>query len=158
MYVREISDQLSKEINYFFQKFDTNMQLRLIHTTCKWKKLFPYKDKKPHLHQFNVIYKLKCDCGASHIGQTNRTLITRHLNRNIDSPLRQEIDLLKHQVDNPNHKIDFNNCAMLGFSNHWKKRLIKQSLYIQKFNPSSTKLQQTSTNTEGVIYSCFNKK
>ena len=34
------------------------------------------------------------------------------------------------------HKIDFNHCAILGFSNHWQKRLIKKSLYIQKFNPS----------------------
>ena len=30
-YVREILNQLSKEINLFFRKFDTNMQLRLIH-------------------------------------------------------------------------------------------------------------------------------
>ena len=55
---------------------------------------------------------------------------------NIDSPFRQETDASKHQVDNPNHKIDFNNCEILGFSNHWRKRLIKESLYIQKFNPS----------------------
>ena len=39
------------------------MQLRLIHTACKLKNLFPYKDKQPHLQQFNVIYQLKCDCG-----------------------------------------------------------------------------------------------
>ena len=37
-YVQEISNQLSKEINYFFQKFDTNMKLCLIHTICKLKK------------------------------------------------------------------------------------------------------------------------
>ena len=109
-YVREISKQLSKEINSFFRKFDTNMKLRLIHTTCKLKKLFPYKDKQPHLQQFNVIYKLKYDCGASYIGQTGRNLITRLNNHNIDSPLRQETDVAKHQVDNPNHKIYFNNC------------------------------------------------
>ena len=42
-YVRAISDQLSKEINSFSPKFDTNMQLGLLHTTCKLKKLFPYK-------------------------------------------------------------------------------------------------------------------
>ena len=77
LYVREISNQFSKKIDSFFQKFDTNMLLRLIHTTCKLKKLFPYKDKQPHLQQFNVIYQLKCDCGASYIGQTGRNLITR---------------------------------------------------------------------------------
>ena len=98
------------------------MQLRLIHTTRKLKKLFPYKDKQPHLQQFNVIYQLKCDCGASYIGQTGRNLITRLNNHNIDLPLRQETDVVKHQVDNPNHKIEFNNCAILSFSNHWWKR------------------------------------
>ena len=95
------------------------MQPRLIHTTCKLKKLFPYKQKQPHLQQFSFIYQLKCDCGASCIGQTSRNLITRLNNHNIDSPLRQEGDVAKHQVDNPTHKIDFNNCAILGFSNHW---------------------------------------
>ena len=53
------------------------------------------------------------------IGQTSRNLINRFNKHNIDSPLWQETDVAKHQVDNPNHKINFNNCAILGFSNHW---------------------------------------
>ena len=65
-----------------------------------------------------------------------QNLITRLNNHNIDSPLQQETDVAKHQVDNSNHKIDFNNCAILGFSNHWRKLLIKELLYIRKFNPS----------------------
>ena len=56
--------------------------LRFIHKTYKLKKLFPY------------------------IGQTERNLITRLNNHNIDSPLRQETKVAKHQVDNPVHKID----------------------------------------------------
>ena len=100
------------------------MQLHLIHTTCKLKKLFLYKDKQPHLQQFNVIYQLKCDCGVLYIGQTRRNLIIRLNNHNIDSPFQQKTDVSKHQVDNPNHKIDFNNCAILGFPNHWQKLLI----------------------------------
>ena len=50
--------------------------------------------------------------------------------------IRQETDVAKHSNDNPTHKVDFDNCAILGFSNHWQKRLIKDSLCIQKFNPS----------------------
>ena len=80
------------------------MQLGLLHTTCKLKKLFPYKDKQPNLQQFNVIYQLKCDCGASYIRQIGRNLITRLNNHNIDSPLRQETDVAKQQVDNPTMK------------------------------------------------------
>ena len=117
------------------------MQLSLLSTTCKFKKLFPYKDKQSYLQKFNVIYQLKYDCGASYIGPTGRNLITRLNNHNIDSPFRQETNVSKHQVDidkkkkkkkidNPNHKIDFNNCAILGFSNLWQKRLIKELLYI----------------------------
>ena len=70
------------------------------------------------------------------IRQTGRNLINRFNKHNIDSPLWQETDVAKHQVDNPNHKINFNKCAILGISNHWRKYLIKESLYIQKFNPS----------------------
>ena len=66
-------------------EFDTNMRLRLIDTTCKLKKLFPYKDKQPHLQQFDVIYQLKCDRGALYTGQAGRNLITttlfRHSNK-----------------------------------------------------------------------------
>ena len=51
---------LKKEFILF--EFNTNMQLCLIDTTCKLKKLFPYKDKQPHLQQFDVIYQLKYDC------------------------------------------------------------------------------------------------
>ena len=36
-YVQEIFDQLSKEINSFFQKFCTNIQLSSINATCKLK-------------------------------------------------------------------------------------------------------------------------
>ena len=100
------------------------------------KKLFPYKDKQPHLQQFNVIYQLKCDFEASYIEKTGRNLINRVNKHNNDSPFRQESGLSEHQVDNPNHKIDFNNSAILGFSNHWQNPLFKESLYIQKFNPS----------------------
>ena len=107
------------------------MRLRLIDTTCKLKKLFPYKDKQPHLQQFDVIYLLKCDRGALYTGQAGRNLITRLNNHNIVSSLQQESDEAKHQVENPIHKIDFNNCAILCFLNHWWKRLIKESLYIQ---------------------------
>ena len=88
------------------------MQLRLMHTTCKLKKLFPCKDKQPHLQQFKVIYQLKCDCGASCIGQTGRNLITRLNNHNSDLALLQETDVAKHKVENPNHKIDFNYCPI----------------------------------------------
>ena len=65
----------------------------------------------------------------------NFDLIYEFMNHNIDSPIRQETDVAKHPVDNPSHKVDFDNCAILGFSNHWQKRLIKDSLIIQKFNP-----------------------
>ena len=130
MFEKFLSSFFHNQIISFFQKFDTNMQLSLIRTTCKLKKLFPYKDKQYHLQQFNVIYQLKYDCGASYIGPTGRNLVTRLNNHNIDSPFRQETNVSKHQVDNPNHEIDFNNCAILGFSNLWRKRLIKELLYI----------------------------
>ena len=47
----------------------------------------------------------------------------------------QAVSLKGHD---PTHEMDFNNCAILGFSNHWQKRLTKESLYIQKINPSMT--------------------
>ena len=98
------------------------MQQSLIHAICKLKKSFPYKDKQPHLQQFNVIYQPKSNCGA----WTNRQKPDHQINNyNIDLPLRQETDVAKYQVGNPTHKIDFNNCAILGFSNLWRKCLIK---------------------------------
>ena len=77
-----------------------------------------------------VVIDVACNCGASFIEKTSGNLITRLNNHNIDLSLRQENDVAKHQVENPTHEIDFNSCEILGFPNHWRKRLIKKSLYI----------------------------
>ena len=86
------------------------MQLRVIHTTCTLKKLFPYNDKQPHLQQFHIIYQLKCDCGASYIGQTGRNLINRLNNHNIDSPYLSAVDKFAYADD----------LALLHSSGNWK--------------------------------------
>jgi len=35
---------------------------------------FKYKDKQAHLELCNVVYKLKCSCDHSHVGETQRNL------------------------------------------------------------------------------------
>ena len=39
-------------------------------------------------------------------------------------------------MENPNHKIDFNETEVMAQTNHWQKLLITETLLIQKHNPN----------------------
>ena len=75
LYLGETSVQLGKELRHFFPKYLKELgQLTLIHRTHTIGDHFKYKDKQAHLERSNVVYKLKCSCGNSYIGQTQRNL------------------------------------------------------------------------------------
>jgi len=74
-YLGETSVQLEKELRNFFQKYLKEFaQLSLIHRTHTIGDHFKYKDKQAHLERCNMVYKLKCSCGNSYIGQTQSNL------------------------------------------------------------------------------------
>jgi len=74
-YLGETSLQLEKELRNFFRTYLKELaHLSLIHKTHAIGDHFKYNNKQAHLERCNVAYKLKCSCGHSFIGQTQKNL------------------------------------------------------------------------------------
>ena len=70
--------------------------------------------------------------------------VEKILTGSISAPNRQHTDISKHLIDNPDHKIDFNETEVMTQTNHWQKLLITETLLIQKHNPNLN-INRTST-------------
>ena len=96
-YFGETSLQLEKELRNFFRKYLTELaHLSVIHKTHTIGDHFKYKDKQAHLERSNVVYELKCSCGHSYIGQTQRNFKIRLNEHNPKKLNHQATDVVKH--------------------------------------------------------------
>ena len=121
----ETSLQLEKELRNFFQKYRKEFaQLSLIHRTHSIGDHFKYKDKQAHLERCNVVYKLKCSCGNSYIGQTQRNLKFRLEEHNPLKSNHQNTDVVKHLYSHPDHFVDFKNPEILSSAFQHREKLI----------------------------------
>ena len=69
----------------------------------------------------------------SYIGQTKRNLEIR-IKKHNPKLFKNDTDVSKNLIKNPDHQIDFNNVNFLAHSDNW--RLIKEILLIQSQKPS----------------------
>ena len=90
------------------------------------------KGRQALLHNAGVVYKLNWSCEQSCIGQVRRNLITRIQDHVPNGKPNQKSDVAKHLVRSPNQKINFDPPEVLGHSNHRRKPLIKETMFIQK--------------------------
>jgi len=121
LYLGETSLQLEKELRNFFGKYLKELtHLSLIHETYTFGNHFKYKDKQAHLERSNVVYKLKCSCGHSYIGQTLRNWKFR---LDEHSPLKsnhQATDVVKHLYTYPGHFMDFKNPEIFAYALNYR--------------------------------------
>ena len=89
-----------------------NVKLRCFQSTRKLQSWFSVKDRQALLNRFNVVYKLTCSCGASHIGQTQRYLI----NRIEEHRTSLSSAVCRHLQANPDHRVDFHNPEVIGLA------------------------------------------
>jgi len=120
----------------FFRKYLKELaHLSLIHKTHTIGDHFKYKDKQAHLERSNVVYKLKCSCGHSYIGQTQRNLKFRLDEHNPKKSNHQATDVVKHLYTYPDHFMDFKNPEILASAFNYRELLIKETLLIQEQQP-----------------------
>jgi len=133
-YLGETSVQLEKELRNFFQKYLKGFaQLSLIQRTHTIGDHFKYKDKQAHLERCSVVYKLKCSCGNSYIGQTERNLKFRLEEHNPLKSNYRNTHVVKHLYSHPDYFVDFKNPEILASAfNH---REFKETLLIQEQHP-----------------------
>ena len=91
----------------------------------KMESVFKLKEKKAH--PSHVIYKGKCICGQTYIGQTARNLKVR-VNELWD--VNKQSEPAKHIRKHPNNKFTW---EVLSTAHLWLKRKIKEAFYIARF-------------------------
>ena len=95
-FIREISPQIEKKLILFFAKLDFETKFLLINDTYSLKNVFKHKEQQQILHQYGVVYDIRCNCGSSYIGQTSWNLITRINNHDPSSKTPQDTDITRH--------------------------------------------------------------
>jgi len=110
-------------------------QLSLIHRTHTIGDHFKYKDKQAHLERCNVVYKFKCSCGNSYIGQTQRNLKFQLEEHNPLKSIHQNTDVVKYLYSHPDHFVDLKNPEILASAFYHRELLIKETLLIQEQQP-----------------------
>ncbi|XP_078365461.1 uncharacterized protein LOC144649756 [Oculina patagonica] len=103
--------------------------------TRKTESIFKLKDKITH--PSHVIYKGKCNCGVTYIGETARNLEVRV---NEHSDVNKQSEPAKHIRKHPNHKFTWN---VLTTAHSWLKRRIKEAFYIARYHPELNKQVQS---------------
>ncbi|KAJ8940451.1 hypothetical protein NQ318_007152 [Aromia moschata] len=93
------------------------------------------KDPVPRLLTKGV-YELKCTCGKSYIGQTERSIQCRIKEHQRHTRLgnTDKSAIVEHVHTNENHKIDYENIRMLDKTTRYYPRIIRESLDIMKNN------------------------
>ena len=94
------SNQITKEIIFFLKKAIPNFKFIFIEETFDIGKYFKYKDKQKTINYYNVIDEIKCNCGKSYIGQTERESGYKLKDYDPNSN-NQKTDVTKHILDNP---------------------------------------------------------
>jgi len=128
-YLGSISNNIRQELSSFMRhQAVENVKLRCFQSTRKLQSWFSVKDRQALLNRFNLVYKLTCSCGASYIGQTQRTLI----NRIEEHRTSLSSSACRHLQANPDHRVDFHNHEVIGSDNNWRRLQILESLLIQE--------------------------
>ena len=137
-FIKETSVKIKKSILGFLKRIDPNqkkVKVVFIDKCTKVRSFFRIKDKMPLKFKSNCIYKISCSCNGSYVGHTARNAYSR-----MEDHAKTTGSCLsavgQHLLENPDHTVDFENPEILGCSPYYNKRVIKEALYIQKFNPT----------------------
>jgi len=100
------------------------------------------KDKSHKKDIAGPVYLIPCqgdqrhECNESYIGETERTLSTRFLeHRRPSSASSSEVAAHLH-VESPGHKIDLDSVKILDKDTNWRRRGIKEAIYIRRHQPT----------------------
>ena len=132
-YIAEFAEKLAKDLRIVnvgvtFQKWRT-----IFNSVCKLKPVKHPDEKK------NLKYCLGCkSCDQHYIGETQQFFPSRKCQHEYAIRHKQSTNgLAQHLMNNIKHSIDWGKRAFLDFEPHWRKRKIKEALFIDCINPGS---------------------
>ena len=132
-YISGFSEQLARDLKQIkigvtFQKGNT-----LYNSICKLKPQKHPDDRK------NIIYCIGCKlCSQHYLGETQQFFPSRRYQHQYAIKCNQQTNgIAQHIHRNKNHEIDWENRVFLDFESHWRRRKIKEALFIDCLNPNT---------------------
>ena len=132
-YLPGFSEQLARDLKQIkigvtFQKGNT-----LYNSICKLKPQKHPDDRK------NIIYCIGCKlCSQHYLGETQQFFPSRRYQHQYAIKCNQQTNgIAQHIHRNKNHEIDWENRVFLDFESHWRRRKIKEALFIDCLNPNT---------------------
>ena len=126
-----MSERLAKDlktlnIGVTFQKGRT-----LFNSLCKLKPPRSQNDRK------NVIYCIGCEsCDHCYIGETQQLFSSREYQHQYALRCKRRDNGIAEHVRKTKHKINWNGRIFLDSDPHWRKRKIKEAIFIDCLNPN----------------------
>ena len=130
-YIAGLSERLAKDlktlnIGVTFQKGRT-----LFNSLCKLKPPRSQNDRK------NVIYCIGCEsCDHCYIGETQQLFSSREYQHQYALRCKRRDNGIAEHVRKTKHKINWNGRIFLDSDPHWRKRKIKEAIFIDCLNPN----------------------
>ena len=126
------SNRLLGSINACLNQFNLgSIKVELLHSFSRLEGNFRFKDKQPKHLLNGVVYQVTCSCNLRYIGETKRCLKVRFEEHcKTEGPNMTEIG--KHLAESPGHTVSFDDVQILSFEQHFRKRRILESIFIQQ--------------------------
>ena len=112
----------------------------------------------------NVVFSVPCgDCGIRYIGETGQHFSERRSQHQRDVKNRKKTNgFYCHIRENKGHKINWDKALYLDYEKNWKRRKIKEAIYINAINPTNTMSKKDILNLEkgyelDAVWSEFNE-
>lgn len=83
-----------------------------------------------------IIYQINCQCGEAYVGETAFDFKKRKSEHIRDIKTNSQSNALNLHIQETGHELSWNNCLTLGREQDQDKRKIKESLFIQKIQPT----------------------
>jgi hypothetical protein len=142
-YIAGFSEKLSKDlrrvnIGITFQKGNTLQNL-----LCKLKPPKSIEERK------NVIYCIGCNsCSKVYIGETQQSFTSRKYQHQYAVKNKKKDNGIAEHVQTSKHSINWERSIFLDSDEHWRKRKIKESIFIDCLNPGKEISSKSLMNLE----------
>ena len=143
-YVKGFSEGLQRKLNKIGIGYVPKKGETLYSNLCK------LKQKVDMDYWKDVVYAVRCGtCGVCYIGETGQHFCDRRDQHKRDVNQKKWSNAFySHLQKNDDHEINWEEVVYLDKEKNWKGRKIKEAIYINALNPTSTAKQENVMNLE----------
>ena len=129
-YIAGFSERLAKDLNCINVGITFRKGHTLSNSFCRLKPPCSHDMRK------NVIYCLGCkSCPQVYLGETQQWFPSRRYQHNYAVKTKTSTNGLAQHVMKTEHTIDWDSTIFLDSDSHWRRRKIKEALFIDSLNP-----------------------